>query len=194
VAVVGALDDVGAERCGVVGAGEPEVGGVGEGEVQQALVALALHELVGAALGPDRLADAAQGPPGRLVAIDELAPRGDDPRRVGADGGHVLELDVAGGHVLELDVAGIAVERSPQPVDLRGADDHEDRLAPGHRRADERQRRGHEAVVTGVEQSFVAEPALRALLLLLSRGRTHLPVHAPGVPAPAWPAILAPGP
>ena len=69
--------------------------GVGEGEVEQRLVALALDELVGAALRPDRLADAAQPAPAPGVGVDELAPRGDDARRVGADLGHVGEGHVA---------------------------------------------------------------------------------------------------
>ena len=92
---MGLLDDVGAEGVDVVGAQQPEVLGAREGEVEQRLVALALDELVGAALRPDRLADAPQAAPLAGMGVDELAPRGDDARGVGADVGHVGE-----GHVL----------------------------------------------------------------------------------------------
>ena len=55
---MGFVDDVGSEGVDVVGAEQPEVLGTREGEVEQRLVALALNERLGAAAGPDRLADA----------------------------------------------------------------------------------------------------------------------------------------
>ena len=67
---------------------------VGEGDVQQALVAMAFGHLGGAARGPDRLADPATARAG--MGVDELAPGGDDARRVRADIVHVGELDVLG--------------------------------------------------------------------------------------------------
>ena len=81
----------GSSAVDVVRAQQPEVRGAREGEVEQRLVALALDELVGAALGPDRLADAPQPAPSPGVGVDELAPRRDDARGVDADLGHVGE-------------------------------------------------------------------------------------------------------
>ena len=80
--VVGLGDDVGAESLDVIRAQQPEVLGAGEGHVEQRLVALALDELVGGAVGPDRLADTPQPAAAVGVGVDELAPGGDDPRRV----------------------------------------------------------------------------------------------------------------
>ena len=64
-------------------------------------MALALDDLGGAAPGPDRLADAAQGSAGATVAQRELVPGGDDPGRVAAHLLHGLEsaqvgVDAAG--------------------------------------------------------------------------------------------------
>jgi hypothetical protein len=78
-------------------------------------VALALDELVGAALSPDRLADAPQPASAAGVGVDELAPGGDDARRVDADLGHVGEV-----------TRSAALARAlAQTRDLRGADDDE---------------------------------------------------------------------
>jgi hypothetical protein len=57
MAAAGLLEDVLRKRLRVVRADEPERVRVGEGEVQERLVPLALDELVRAALGEDRLAD-----------------------------------------------------------------------------------------------------------------------------------------
>jgi hypothetical protein len=157
---MGLGDDAGVEGVDVVRAQQPEVLGALEGEVEQGLVALALDERLGAAVGPDRLADAPQPPALTGVGIDELAPRGDDARRVDADVGHVGE-----GHSL-----GLASELLAQPGDPGRADDDEDRLAGRDRLADPGQRPGEEAVVTRVEQRLVAEPVRRALDVLCSRG------------------------
>src|SRR3954470_23031570 len=72
VRALGLLDHLAVEVRGVVGADEVEAVGTREGGVEQLLVALALHELGGAAAGPDRLADAAQR---AGAAADEVAPR-----------------------------------------------------------------------------------------------------------------------
>ena len=140
-------DDVGRERVGVVRADEPERGGVGEGEVEQGLVAMALDELRGAALRMDRLADAAQGAARAGVLGHEVPPRRDDPRRVRADVGHVGEEDVV----------GIAAERLAQGVDLGPADDDERRIAGREAVAKERAHLGDERVEPGVQVRLVVE-------------------------------------
>jgi hypothetical protein len=118
VADVGLADDVGVEGVDVVGAQQPEVLNAREGEVEQRLVALALDELVGAAIGPDRLPDAPQATPLPAMGVDELTPCGDDARRVDADLGHVGE-----GHAV-----GPGAELLAQAGDPGGADDDERRL------------------------------------------------------------------
>ena len=80
------------EALDVVGAKQREVGGVGEGEVEQRLVVVALGQLGLAAPGPDRLADA----PDRAAVLalgDEVAPGRDDAGRVASEGCHVGEAD-----------------------------------------------------------------------------------------------------
>jgi hypothetical protein len=52
-------DDLGIERLGVVRAHQPEAGRVGERDVQQRFVPVALGHLRRSPLGVDRLADAA---------------------------------------------------------------------------------------------------------------------------------------
>jgi hypothetical protein len=162
MAAVGLLDDVGVQRVDVVGAQQPEVLGAREGEVEQRLVALALDELVGAALRPDRLADAPQPAPLSGVGVDELAPGGDDARGVGADVGHDGER-----HAL-----GLGSELVAQAGDPGGADDDEDRLAGRDRVADPGERPLQEAVIARVEQRLVTEPVRRPARDVLC-GRCH---------------------
>ena len=121
---------------------------IGEGEVEQRLVALALDELVGAALGPDRLADAPQPAPRAGVRVDELAPRRDDARGVDADLGHVGE-----GHPL----GGVGPELLAQPAIFAALTTTSVGSLRCHRIAQERQRPVDEAVVAGVEQGLVTE-------------------------------------
>ncbi len=144
VRALGLLDHVAVEVRGVVGADEVEAVGVGEGVVEQRLVALALDELGGAAAGPDRLADAAQR---ARAADDEVAPRRDDAGRVVADVAHVDELDALGGGAEAL------LER-PQ---LRRLERDHHRLAGGDALLDERGDAVQERLGAGIEHGFVAE-------------------------------------
>ncbi len=106
---------------------------------------LALDELVGGAFGPDRLTDAAKAARAG-VPVDELAPRGDDARRVETDVRHVRECH-----------AGRTSERVAQAADLFGADDDERRLAGGGALGDESCDLGHEVNGTVVEDGLVPE-------------------------------------
>ena len=58
---------------------------------------LALDDLIGRAAAPDGLSDPAPPTSPADVAIDELAPYGNDPRGVRSDQGHVGELHRGGG-------------------------------------------------------------------------------------------------
>ena len=149
VRALGLLDHVAVEVRGVVGADEVEAVGVGEGGVEQRLVALALDELGGAAAGPDRLADAAQR---AGAAADEVAPRRDDAGRVVADVAHVDELDALGG-------GAEALAQRPQLRRLEG--DHH-RLAGGDALLDERGDAVQERLGAGIEHGFVAEHEVHA--------------------------------
>lgn len=92
----GFIDHRGVESQCVVRAEQPPRFPGREGCVQQRFVALAFDELDGTALLPDRLSDSA-GPATRAaVLLDEIAPRGNDSRRVGADARHVREVDQRG--------------------------------------------------------------------------------------------------
>ena len=114
------------ERLGVVGAEEPPGRRGRERDVQELLVALALDELLAAAVGRDRLADPAHLAAG--VSLDEVLPGRDDPGRVRTDLRHVGEE-----HLL-----GLTVQRVPEELDLAGRDDDEHRLALRDPLADER--------------------------------------------------------
>jgi hypothetical protein len=96
------------EGGAVVWADEPEVLGIGECKVQERFMPVAFDQLGGAPLGPDRLTDPPQAPPGASVRVGEPSPRGDDPGRVAA------ELD----HVGEPDGRGRLPERLAQQIDL----------------------------------------------------------------------------
>src|SRR6185436_9586871 len=63
------LDHIPGERVRVVWAQKAPGRAAVEGEVEERLVVLALHQLVRGAAGPDRLADAAEGPAGRALLV-----------------------------------------------------------------------------------------------------------------------------
>ena len=73
------LDHRAGELRDVVGTEEPPRRRVGERDVQERLVPLALDELVGGALRPDRLADSPHRPVVAQMLLDELLPGRDDP-------------------------------------------------------------------------------------------------------------------
>ena len=144
VAAARLVDDGLVERRHVVGTQQPEVARVGEREIEQRLVELALDQLGRAASGPDRLADAADR---AGVGAREVAPGGDDPRRVVAQHGHVDELDAA----------GVGADLAAQRGDALRTDRDEHRLASGKPFAEEGHGAGEEAVGAVVQQCFVAE-------------------------------------
>ena len=111
------VDGAVAQRRDVVRAQQAERPGVGEGDVEQRLVQLALDELGGAATGPDGLADPAQRP--LRVLVDEVPPGGDDAPGVAAEHRHVREL-----HGVR-----VGAEGRLQARDLLRADGDEHRLA-----------------------------------------------------------------
>jgi hypothetical protein len=140
-------DDVAVELHRVVGAQQVKVRSVGEGDVEQCLVALALDELGRAAVRPDRLADPAHRAPGGRVRVDELLPGGDDARRVGPELGHVREHDPV----------GVVTEACAQQRDLLRRDRDHDRLAGGDRIADERRGLVDERLRAVVKHDLMAE-------------------------------------
>ena len=122
-----------------------ELGPVREGEIEERLVALALDQLSRPALGPDRLADAADRTAPVLVC--ELAPRGDD---AGGVGPHLR-------HVGEVHKVGLAAELGPQRLDL-GCRQHGQRRLSGLRAlAQERGGALQELLVVRVEERLVLE-------------------------------------
>ena len=131
----------------VIGADQVEVRGVGEGHIEQRLVALALDQLGRAAVGPDRLADPAHRAPGGGVLVDELLPGGDDARRVGPELGHVGEHDPV----------GVLAQPRAQQLDLLRPDRDHDRLARGDRVADEGSGARDEGLGAVVEHDLVPE-------------------------------------
>jgi len=140
-------DDRGRQRGGVVGAEQAEVRRGREGEVEEGLVALALDQLGGTAPGPDRLADAARG---RVVlaAGHEVAPDGDDPRRVRADVGHVRKAHAV----------CPALERGHEGGDPVGAQRHQHPLPAAQALLEERYGPRQERVLIGVEDGLVMKP------------------------------------
>lgn len=99
----------GGEAPGVVGAQDARIG-VREREVDQGLLAGGFGDLGGRALGPDGFADE----PDRLVrvTVDQAEHARDDSARVGAQLGHVSELDVS----------RVAVEELVELFEVRGRD------------------------------------------------------------------------
>jgi hypothetical protein len=134
------------ERLGVIGAQESPARRGRKGDVQELLVALALDELLAAAVGRDRLADSTYLAAG--VLFDEVLPGRDDPRRVRTDLRHVGKEHLR----------GLAVQRIPEELDLAGRDDDEHRLALRDPLANKRRDAVDEALVARVEERLMGEP------------------------------------
>jgi hypothetical protein len=141
-------DDVCRDRPGVVRAEEPEGPRVTEREVEERLVPLAFHQLVGLAVCRDRLAYPPHPHAGRGVPVDEVLPGGDDPRRIASDLRHVGEEDAV----------ALAAELRAEAVDLARRDDDEGRLARRHPGPYERGGERDELPLAGVEPRLVPEP------------------------------------
>jgi hypothetical protein len=99
-------------------------------------VALALDQLGRAAARPDGLPNPAEGA-ATLMLVHEVAPRWDDAGRIGADIGHVGEIDPI----------RISIQLRTQQVDLGRADNDQHRLPGNQTFADERQRALDELVL-----------------------------------------------
>jgi hypothetical protein len=140
---------VGGQRRGVVGTDQPERVGGGERQVDQRLVQLALLQLVGPAVGPDRLADAAHPAAASRPRVrgHEARPLGDDAGRVAADHFHVGEEHL---------VRALA-QRAPQEVEFPRPDHHEDGLVPLEPLLDEVAATLGELAVAGVEEGLVVK-------------------------------------
>ena len=121
-----------------------------EGEVEQGLVALALGQLLVAALRPDRFPDAPYGAAVECTLIQEAAPTRNDARRIAAQ--HV--------HVRELDARGIVSQRLLQQLDSVAGDSHKHGFLAGKRLADERQRAAEEPLIARIEKCQVAKAPL----------------------------------
>ncbi len=143
----GVVDDRRVEGLDVVGAHQREARRVGERQVQQRLVVVALGDLVGRAAGPDRLADAAHALTLGEAVADEVVPGGDDRAGVLAD-----LLDVG-----EADPVGQVAELLAKQGDLASADEHQGRLSRRDPVAQERRRRGDELALALVHEGDVAE-------------------------------------
>src|SRR5689334_20146624 len=90
---VGFCDHLRGKAMDVVRAEKPPRSAGCERGVEQRFVTLALDHLNGGAVGPDRLANAAQTKGGR-VSVDKILPGRNDSRWVGPDLGHVGELNL----------------------------------------------------------------------------------------------------
>ena len=116
----------------VVGADEPERGLRVDGKVEQRLMQLRLPQLLGVPAGPDRLTD----PPRRTArsgpVVDELPPRGNDPRRVATELGDVDKADLG----------GLGAETVAHPVEMLRRQRRHHRLPGGQTTRHER----HQAV------------------------------------------------
>jgi hypothetical protein len=150
VGVPGAGEHPLVEATGVVRAEQRERALGGEGEIQQRLVAPALVQLRGAAAGPDRFTDPAQPAPIGPVLADEVAPGGDDPRRVPAQ---LL-------HIGEADPLAATVQRVAQRVEPRPRCRDQNRLVGLEALPDERHRAGQELIGVGVEERLVPKAGL----------------------------------
>jgi hypothetical protein len=142
------LDHLVRERGGVIRADEPERVGGRERQVDERLVQLALRELVGRPLSPDRLADPAHAAAvlGGVVG-NEAAPSRDDARGVAAD-----HLDVRELHVVRALAKRLAEERElPRPHH------RQHRLAAVETLLGECAARGDEVLVAVVEKRLVME-------------------------------------
>src|SRR3954452_1732039 len=144
---MGVVEDLPVEGRGVVRAQQPPGGGIGEGEVHEPFVPLGLDELGFAAPGPDVLADASNRRALREMLRHEVMPGRDDASGVAAEPRHVGEVDGA----------GLPVQLFLDQLGLEWADGHENRLARGHRVADEGNGARKELLVAAVEQRLVTE-------------------------------------
>ena len=140
------VDHVLVERRRVVRAQQREALVLGEGDVQQRLVQLALDQLGAAAAGPDRLADAAHRPRGRATKSRQagMIRAGLWPSTAMSTNSHVARR-----------------RARAQRRDLLRADRDEDRLVALEALTDERERAGEQVVGTFVEERFVAEQSRR---------------------------------
>ena len=116
-----------------------------EGEVQQRLVALALHDLGRRAAGPDRLADADRHGVAAGVLAHEVAPGADDAARVAPERLHVGEADAA----------RVGAERHPQHARAGDRERDEDGRIGADGVPYERHGPGQELLVTPVEERLV---------------------------------------
>ena len=157
MAAAGLRDHIVGKRCRVVGADQAEIVRRREGEVDERLVQLALGQLGGGSVGPDRLADAAHPASGAGIVGNEPAPGRDDARRVAPD--HL--------HVDQVNIRGATAERGPQELELARADHHQDRLAALETAMNESQRAVDELIVAVVKNGF----------MMKGRGTGHSGVH-----------------
>jgi hypothetical protein len=141
------LEDLRGEPLAVVRAQEPPRRGLGEGQVEQPLVALALDQLCGGPLGPDRLADPAYGGALGEVLPHELPPGRDDAGGVAPEPRHLDELERL----------SLAVQLLLDLLSLVSTDRHEYRFPRRDSVADEGHGAGQELVHAPIEQSLVPE-------------------------------------
>jgi hypothetical protein len=118
-----------------------------EGEIEQVLVALALVDLGVLAAWPDRFADAARPSAGGL-AVEKIAPKGDESRRVAPE---LLDRDEAqpihSGSQLSLEQLGVGLPHR-----------HQSRLARLEGGGEEGNGGGEELGRIGVDQRLMLEP------------------------------------
>jgi hypothetical protein len=155
------VDDRLVQRADVVGAEQPQRGVLVDGAVQQCFVQLAFRDFFVPASRPDGFTDPAHRPARR--ALDEFAPRRDDPCRV------VAQL----GHVDEVDPLGVRTQRLPHCAEPRLDDRHHHCLVQLETRPEERDHHREELVDAVVEDAFMPVRGRRAVV----RGR-DLPVRA----------------
>ena len=174
VVVQGALEHLVREPLRVVGAQQRPRRRGREGEVQQRLVALALHDLGRRAAGPDRLADADRRRMAAGVRSHEVAPGADDPARVAPERLHVGEADAP----------RVGPERHPQHACAGDGERDEDGGIGVHCVPYERDGPGQELLVTPVEERLV--PVTRRVKLAHSRRRRVRRPAAGGNPSPVF--------
>jgi hypothetical protein len=103
------------------------------------------------------------------VTGDELAPGGDDPRRVAPDRCHVGELNMF----------SVGTQMLPEQVDFRRAHHHQNRVPAAGCVPDERPGHGHEVIGSRVEHGLMAILAYRPMERRLSHSHRHLPAPEP---------------
>jgi len=148
VPALGGLDHLILEAVEVVGAEQAPRLAFAEREVQQRLVHLALGELGRRAARPDHFTDAERMVAARALLGKELAPRGDDPRRIAREPVRVGEADAP----------GVLAECLAQQLDPLAAGQHEHRLIGRERAFDRGQRTAHEAIgAFGIEDHLMTK-------------------------------------